>query len=396
MSHVPQHDDPLITITDPTEDRYARLRLMDGYRREVLAEARVLVVGAGALGNEVLKNLALLGVGYIVIVDFDTIEASNLTRSILFRMDDRGHAKAEVAAERVREINPDVQIIPLHGDITFDVGLGVLQRMNVVIGCLDNRAARLAVNRACWHVGTPWIDGALNVADGSVRVFVPPDGACYECLMTKQDYTLANIRYACPPCTVMEGVAITTPMSASIIGAMQVQEAVKLLHGLPVQSAQGVVYSAETLRTTHITYPRREDCPAHQSLDLDAVTSLPQGVDDLTVGDLLAIAGAQLGERVVLVPPDKVVTYWHCPMCDVTEKVYRPYRLVVPGDVACPTCGTERVFDVAATVGSGDHTRDIPLAQVGIPPLHMVEVRTRRTSAFFELSGDQGRVLAGW
>jgi molybdopterin-synthase adenylyltransferase len=390
------HDEPLITITDPAEDRYARLRLMNGYRREVLAAARVLVVGAGALGNEVLKNLALLGVGHVVIVDFDTIEASNLTRSILFRMDDRGRAKAEVAAERVRQINPDVQIIPLHGDITFDVGLGVVQRMDVVIGCLDNRAARLAVNRACWRVGTPWIDGALNVADGSVRVFIPPEGACYECLMTKQDYALANIRYACPPGTVMEGVAITTPMSASIIGAMQVQEAVKLLHGLPVQSAQGVVYSAETLRTTHITYPRRADCPAHQSFPPEDVTSLSRGVDDLTVGALLEIAAAQLGERAVLVPPDKVVTYWHCPTCDTTEKVYRPYRLVVPSEVACPACSTERIFDVAATLGSSDHTRDIPLAQVGIPPLHIVEVRTRRTRAYFELSGDQDRVLAGW
>jgi adenylyltransferase/sulfurtransferase len=390
------HDEPLIAITDPDEDRYARLRLMDGYRREVLAAARVLVVGAGALGNEVLKNLALLGVGHIVIVDFDTIEASNLTRSILFRMDDRGRAKAEVAAERVRQINPDVQIVPLHGDITFDVGLGLIQRMDVVIGCLDNRAARLSVNRACWRVGTPWIDGALNVADGSVRVFIPPEGACYECLMTRQDYALANIRYACPPGTVMEGVAITTPMSASIIGAMQVQEAVKLLHGLPVQSAQGVIYSAETLRTTHIAYPRREDCPAHQPLAPEHITSLSQGVADLTVGTLLDIAAAKMGERAVLVPPDKVVRYWHCPTCDATTPVYRPYRLVVPNEVACPTCGTERIFDMAVSLGSSDDTRDIPLAQVGIPPLHIVEVRTRRTHAYFELSGDQGRVLAGW
>jgi molybdopterin/thiamine biosynthesis adenylyltransferase len=223
---VTPDDNPVIVIGDPERDRYARLRLMEGYRQEIIERARMMVVGAGALGNEVLKNLALLGVGHLFVVDFDTIEASNLTRSILYRLDDQGRSKADVAAERVRQINPDVNIIPWKGDITHDVGLGVFARMDVVLGCLDNREARMAVNRACWRVGVPWIDGALNVGDGSVRVFIPRSGgACYECLMTKQDYALANIRYACPPGSIMEGVAITTPMSASIIGAMQVQEA---------------------------------------------------------------------------------------------------------------------------------------------------------------------------
>ncbi len=382
---------PLITISDPDHDRYARLRLMENYHQDVISAAKVMVVGAGALGNEVLKNLALLGVGLIVVVDFDTIEISNLTRSILFRQDDRGRAKAEVAAERVQAINPDVRCIPLRGDITFDVGLGLFRAMDLVIGCLDNRAARMAVNRACWRVGIPWIDGALNIADGQVRTFIPPEGACYECLMTKQDYELANVHYTCPPGTVIEGVAITTPMSASIIGAMQVQEAVKLLHDVPVSGGQGVTYSAETLRTTAIMYPRRESCPAHGTFD--RITSLPEHADELTVGGLLAIAAKYLDGKSLLIPPDKVVTYFHCPACDTTEKVYRPYRLTVPGNVPCPDCGTERIFDVTTALGSGEHTRDIPLTQVGIPPYHIVTVRAGAQVAFFELSGDRAHIL---
>jgi len=104
-----------------------------------------MVVGAGALGNEVIKNLVLMGVGYIYIVDFDTIEVANLSRSVLFRESDAGRRKAEVAAARAKEINPYVHVQYLHGDITHDVGLGVFRRMDVIIGCLDNREARLAV-----------------------------------------------------------------------------------------------------------------------------------------------------------------------------------------------------------------------------------------------------------
>src|SRR5437763_405877 len=92
------------------EDRYARHRLMDWWDQKRLADAKVLVAGAGAIGNEVLKNLALLGVGHILVVDFDRVELSNLTRSVLFRDSDIGQSKARIAAERAREINPDCDI----------------------------------------------------------------------------------------------------------------------------------------------------------------------------------------------------------------------------------------------------------------------------------------------
>lgn len=386
--------EPLITITDPDQDRYARLRLMQGYNQDVIEQARLMVVGAGALGNEVLKNLALLGVGYIYLVDFDTIEISNLTRSVLFRQSDRGRAKVEVAAERVRQINPDVNIIALKGDIAYDVGAGIFRQMDVVLGCLDNRGARMALNRTCWHVRRPWIDGALDVADGSVRVFSPHEGACYECLMTKQDYALINLRYSCPPGTIREGVAITTPMSASIIGAMQVQETVKLLHGLPVQASAGVYYSAETMRTTHVSYPRRADCPAHETYE--PLITLPYGVADLTVGRLAELAEEHSGERPLLILPDKVVTYFYCAKCDRMDKVYRPYRLVVPQESNCPVCGTARTYDLTTAVANKESVRDLPLAQLGFPPLDIVDVRGTRQQVYFELAGDRVRALAGW
>src|SRR4029078_4027835 len=177
---------------------YSRLRLISWWDQDKLRAAKVLVVGAGALGNEVLKNLALLGIGRVYAIDFDHIENSNLTRSVLFRARDKGRPKAEAAAEALRDINPCGQVTPLTANIIPDIGLGMFRDVDVVIGCLDNREARLWVNRQCWKVGTPWIDGGIQEISGVVKVFTPPDSACYECAMTENDYRLINLRYSCP------------------------------------------------------------------------------------------------------------------------------------------------------------------------------------------------------
>ena len=133
-------------VSDFEEDQYSRLRLIPWWDQEKIQKATVMVVGAGALGNELVKNLTLLGIGKIIIIDMDSIENSNLTRSVLFRRSDVGRFKAEVAAERAREINPDVTAIGLMANIIDDVGLGVFRRMDVVLGGLDNREARLSIN----------------------------------------------------------------------------------------------------------------------------------------------------------------------------------------------------------------------------------------------------------
>ena len=183
--------------SDFEEDRYSRLKLIPWWDQERLKNAMIMVVGAGAIGNELIKNLTLLGIGKILIFDMDSIESTNLTRSVLFRAKDVGRYKAEVAAERAKEINPDVRTKAFVSNIIDDVGLGVFRRVNVVLGGLDNREARLAINQSCYHVNRPWIDGAIEVLNGFARVFVPGQGACYECTMTEMDWMLINKRKSC-------------------------------------------------------------------------------------------------------------------------------------------------------------------------------------------------------
>ena len=374
-------EEKIIWVTDPETDRYSTLRLINWWDQERLAASRVLVVGAGALGNEVLKNLALLGVGRIIIVDFDKIEASNLSRAVLFRPEHYGRFKAEVAVEQLKQLNPDVKAEAIVGDVATAVGLGLFRKMDVVIGCLDNREARMAVNKACWRVSRPWIDGGLNTIDGLVRVFEPPDGPCYECTMTRRDYDLLSIRYSCPPGdAVVVGSQPTTPTVASIIAGMQVQEAVKILHGLKVNSGRVGYYSGASLRMMLVTYNRKPDCPAHEIYS--DIVELPFGVEDLTVAGFLKLANSS-----VLALDQEVLTYFACPYCAYSEKVYRPYGLVAD-QLNCPRCGKRRLLDITFSIGLSEDTADVPLSQLGIPKFHIVRGLTENGWRYFELSGD--------
>ena len=224
-----------IVITDPDTDRYHTFSYISWWKQEVVTNATVMVVGAGALGNEVLKNLALMGIGNLLIVDFDTIEDSNLSRSVLFRESDRGRYKAEVAAEGVKRLNPDVNVKAWNGDINFEMGMGVFRHVDVIVGCLDNREARLSLNRFSWAIDQPWVDGAIQELMGIVRVFWPGQGACYECTLSDEDYQMISLRYSCPLLArenILQGKVPTTPTSASIVAAFQTQEALKLIHGM--------------------------------------------------------------------------------------------------------------------------------------------------------------------
>lgn len=148
--------------------------MMKCFEQQRVSAAHVMVVGCGALGNEVLKNLVLLGIGHIVVVDFDVVEMGNLSRSILFLPSDAANKrlKVEVVAERLKAINPAVEVKTICGDVAYDVGLGLIRQQDVVIGCVDNRWARYCINRLCMRADVPWVDGGIEELEGTAQVFV--------------------------------------------------------------------------------------------------------------------------------------------------------------------------------------------------------------------------------
>ena len=373
------------------DDRYGRLRLISWWRQERLRAARVLVVGAGALGNEVVKNLALLGLGTTYLIDFDVVEPSNLSRSVLFREQDGGQPKAQVAARRARELNPEITIIPIHGNCITDLGLGLFAAVDLVIGCLDNREARLWVNRQCWKVSTPWIDAGIQEIQGVVKVFVPPDSACYECAMTERDYQLLNLRYSCPLLSrdeIISGKVPTAPTIASMMAALQVQEALKLLHGLPVAAGSAHVFNgvANQFYTTRL--PFRDECLSHETYPEPVALELSC---DNTVRELLDAAASTVAGPLRLVLDRELVVAIDCPRCQWDSAVLRPRTLVKASEAICPGCRQPARPEFASSVEHDSPLAVQPLSRVGIPPYDIVRVDGPAESGFFLLAADRRR-----
>lgn len=391
---LPVNPEKPLVIPNLQTDRSGTFELISWWQREKVSDAKVLVVGAGALGNEVVKNLALMGIGHIFIIDFDTIELANLSRSVLYRESETGRRKAEVAAARIKELNPEVRVQYLHGDVTTQLGLGVIRRMDVIIGCLDNREARLAVNRFAYWMNKPWVDGAIQEFLGLVRVFIPGEGACFECTLTEQARRDLSLRYSCPLLArenVLLGKVPTTPTISSIIGAMQAQEALKIIHGLPVQPGKVIHYNGMTNDMHTSAYRPREDCESHWIYG--EVTELPASASRTTLADLLRIARADLGIEAILELDQELILTLKCPHCQTTEQVMQPISAVTFQAAHCPSCGGLREIGMTHTIDGTEDFLQRTLASVGVPALHILRAYNSSEYRFYELTGDLGDAL---
>ncbi len=391
---VPVAPEKPLHIPNLRTDRLGTFELISWWEREKVQNARVMVVGAGALGNDVIKNLALMGVGYIYIVDFDTIEAANLSRSVLFRESDDNRSKAEVAAARAKALNPQIHVQYLNGDVTTQLGLGVFRRMDVVIGCLDNREARLAVNRFCYWMNKPWVDGAIQELLGLARVFIPGQGACYECTLTEQAIRDLSLRYSCPLLArqnILMGKVPTTPTIASIIGGIQSQEALKLINGMPVEPGKVIHYNGMVNDMHTTAYVAREDCESHWTYG--EVTELPACSERTTLDDMLRIARADLGQEAVIELDQELITSLKCPVCHTIEQVLKPLSAVSFEAGHCPTCGTLRETDMTHVITGEENFLHRSLSSVGVPPLHILRAHNGQEYRFYELTGDLAESL---
>jgi adenylyltransferase/sulfurtransferase len=391
---VPIAREKPIHIPNLQKDRLGTFEFISWWEKDKVRDAKVMVIGAGALGNEVIKNLALMGVGNLFIVDFDKIEAANLSRSVLFRETDNNRSKAEVAAARAKSVNPQVRVQYMNGDVTTQLGLGLIRRMDVVVGCLDNREARLAVNRFCYWVNKPWVDGAIQELLGLMRVFVPGQGACYECTLTEQALRDLSLRYSCPLLArqnILLGKVPTTPTIASIIGGMQSQDALKLIHGMPVEAGK-VTHFNGLVNEMHTTaYVPRDDCESHWTYG--EITELPARAERTTLGDLLRIARADLGPDAMIELDQELITSLECPNCHTVENVLKPLSEVSFEAGHCPTCGILRETTLTHVITGEEDFLHRTLASVGVPALHILRAQNGVEYRFYELTGDLPEAL---
>jgi adenylyltransferase/sulfurtransferase len=313
---------------------------------------------------------------------------------VLFREQDNNRSKAEVVAARAKSINPNVHIQYLNADVTTGLGLGIIRRMDAIIGCLDNREARLAVNRFCYWMNKPWVDGAIQELLGLMRVFKPGEGACYECTLTEAALRDLSLRYSCQLLArqnVLLGKVPTTPTIASIIGGMQSQEALKLIHDMPVEPGKVTHFNGLTNVMHTTAYVPREECESHWTYG--EVTELPARAERTTLQDLLRIARSDLGEQAVIELDQELVTSLECSSCHTLEQVLKPMSEITFEAGHCPTCGVLRDAQFTHVITGEENFLHRTLSSIGVPPLHILRAQNGVEYRFYELTGDLPEAL---
>lgn len=383
------------------DDRFSRLRLIPWWDQQKIHAAHVLVIGAGALGNEILKNLALLGFVHVAVVDLDHIETSNLSRSALFRAADVGSSKAEAIARGYRDLLPEATVQPLVANVMQDCGLGLFAWADLILAGLDNREARLWINRAAWKVGRPWIDGAIEGINGVARVFLSGQPPCYECTLGETDWAILNRRMSCNLLLHQanpQGRVPTTPTISSIIGGVQVQEAVKVLHGLPTLASKGYVFEGLHHSSYVVEYTENPDCMSHDVLD--KIVLLPQRSSEMTLERLMQRGRVDLDAQEVVVEFSRdIIHRLVCPRCSAEEEVFAPVGAIDRTRGRCLACSEATAEPQVRIVHTlTGYTGEPALAgrtldRLGLPLFDIFTVRSAESEVSYCMTGDAEVVL---
>ncbi|MEZ4586876.1 MAG: ThiF family adenylyltransferase [Gemmatimonadales bacterium] len=316
---------------------------------------RVVVVGAGGtIGSHLVPHLARSGsVRHLVLIDRDRYDAGNLANQNITRSE-VGRPKARVQAARARRIAPDLVITAVVADVER-LPLGLLHA-DLILGCVDNRRARLRLNEAAWRLGVTWIDAGV-LADGGlarVSIYAPgADAACLECAWSEQDYRLVEQDYPCRPATA---AATGTPSGiGALAGALLATEADQHLRGAAERLPAGseVVVSAHFHRHYLTRGVRRSECRFdHRTWPVE----LEPGAPTRELGQLIRSAGFDLTRTRVTVPGHHFARRLECPGCGRSHPVARLASRLGAARKRCPHCAAERVlsgFAMSDALGPG-------------------------------------------
>jgi molybdopterin-synthase adenylyltransferase len=249
-----------MTLDATQKARYARHIALDEVGEEgqaALLNARVLVVGAGGLGSPALLYLAAAGVGTLGIVDFDTVDLSNLQRQIVHGEETIGEPKVKSAAERLAELNPDIAIETYRTRFTPENAQSLIEQYDLIVDGSDNFTTRYLLNDACYFAGKPLVAAALLRFEGQLSTFKPylegEKHPCYRCLFPSPPAPGSVPR--CEQAGIFGAVA-------GVMGTLQATEAIKEILGLGESlSGKLILYDGLSARFTTLTVNREPDCP---------------------------------------------------------------------------------------------------------------------------------------
>lgn len=251
--------------------RYSRQILLpdvDISGQERLQASKVLVIGMGGLGAPVTLYLAAAGVGQLTLVDFDTVDLTNLQRQVIHTTASIGQLKVASAAHAAQALNPHIQVHTLPQKLEFAELLATVSSHDAVVDCSDNFPTRFDLNLACKTAGKPLISGAVIRMEGQITTFDfrQPDVACYRCLYGEEGET----EDTCSTTGILAPVA-------GIIGSMQATETLKVLLGLPTLSGRLLLLDAKYMHWREMRLKQDKACPVCNAYAHPAFTARTVG-----------------------------------------------------------------------------------------------------------------------
>lgn len=383
-----------------TTSRLHSRSILAGYEPARLRAAKVLVVGLGALGQNVVQNLALLGVGHLMLVDFDAFEGHNATRSPFYptraEVARLGRGKAIIVAHRAAQVSTASEAAVYYTQSTIQVlGDGALSWADVVVAAVDSLNARAWLAERCRLLARPMVEGGFSGPDFNLSAFAPVEGAvCYRCNRPGREASMSCTAYALAAEQAHVVPAIQT--SAAVLGGYQAEQVVQLLHGRP----DGVGHRSygnvrrQTLQTALLT--ASSNCPGiHQP---EPVIGTLRGLGcQAVLRDLVAAVADQFGGGQIRLA-DPVITTMSCTTCR-TPCLVQAAESSWLADPRCSGCDgpwpvTEKYLpDSVCEIDTGDQLSDelagTALDRIGVRAGASLSARLRdRRAGLLRIDGD--------
>ncbi len=362
-----------VIVLSPQENlmsnRYSRHELIPGWKQKSLSDAKVIIFGLGALGNEVARILAMSGIENFILCDPDRVEESNLSRTILFRHSDLGRFKVEAAADALRQLNPSVRVDVRSQLLIHGVGLGELRDASLILSCLDSRSARLQLTGRCQLVKALYVDGGTHAWGGEVRPYLDADGPCYGCSLSPEDRSIADVPWSCLDTRPENPLGAAVPSSA-LVGTWMGMIAIRFLMDMPYPIG---TLSIDSSRGTTVVIPQIRDpeCPLHTSI-YNAI-KIDVGFQDTI--QKLRDALPKSSEPLAWEPVQQSVECYHCG--------FQETRWGLPAVESCPQC--QKPLRPRTTLELVEVPGNIKLEELGIPPREILTVRIGDSWQWFEL-----------
>ncbi len=355
------------------EDRFAGSRRLSWWDQDILERSNILVIGAGTLGNEVCKNLALLGIGNITIIDNDVVELGNLSRSVLMREEDvttPPQYKSDVVAKRMRELYSKINVTPIVADVVRQYGNCNYKKFGLVLMTVDNLEARIYINRYCHLWRVPLIDGGLDGLLCNVQVIMPPESACYECSLSNSDYKRLSRKYSCGG-LMKNAPDRKIPMvitSSAIAAGLMTQEAIKILHRVqPILSSKKAILDGTTNEFDILSVKRMNNCSGHYELKPETILAL-EFTNKITLKELKNLIRTEIDRDVLIYHDNTIIYSGKCNECGYTKDLFYQNVNIKEINLVCDKCGSQMWPDLSGQLKNDDDT----LENHGVPDNHLL------------------------